>query len=297
MIDHKSYELGLIGWPVEHSLSPIIHNAALKASRLEGSYRLYPIPPDANLNSGLSDLFNAVRSFELAGLNITIPHKIATIPLLDSLTQAAAQIGAVNTVFLEDGNLCGDNTDAQGFINDLNTKLPAFEDEKTALVLGAGGSSRAVTYGLAQEGWKVIIAARRLEQAQELASDLDPNMTLSINTASLDRKNLETIHPALIVNTTPVGMAPNTLSSPWPDDLRLPESAAIYDLVYNPNETLLIKTARQAGLKAYNGLGMLVEQAAISFERWTGHPAPRETMHLAVRENITLKQDNHGGIG
>lgn len=297
MIDSKRYELGLIGWPVEHSLSPIIHNAALKASGLEGSYRLYPIRPDQNLKSGLAELFNAVRSLELAGLNITIPHKIAAIPLLDSLTPAAKQIGAINTIYLEDGNLCGDNTDAQGFINDLKTRLPAFPDEKIALVLGAGGSSRAVTYALAHDGWKVIIAARRLEQAQKLASDLDPNMIHSINTASLDRKNLEAIHPALIVNTTPVGMAPNILSMPWPNELRLPQSAAIYDLVYNPYETLLIKIARQAGLKAYNGLGMLVEQAAISFERWTGHPAPRETMHLAAKENTTLKQDNHGGIG
>ena len=163
------YHLGLIGYPLRHSLSPEIHIAALKACGLEGDYSLFPVSPDDK--QGLKSLLNRVRTGEITGLNVTIPHKQNVIPLLYELTPNAQAIGAVNTIYLRDNKLIGDNTDAPGFLTDLNKFLTTENTEKniSALVIGAGGSARAVVYALVNIGWNVTIAARRIEQGQELA--------------------------------------------------------------------------------------------------------------------------------
>jgi shikimate dehydrogenase len=148
--------------------------------------------------------------------------------------------------------------------------------------LGAGGSARAVVYALLEDGWEVTIAARRLEQAQQFA-DLFTNYRLQI--ADLTLLNIEFSNITLIVNTTPVGMIPNTNQSPWPEKCRFPTHAAIYDLVYNPFETKLVKDARAQGLSAITGRGMLLEQAALSFQLWTGKQVAREIMLSAVGES------------
>ncbi len=149
-------------------------------------------------------------------------------------------------------------------------------NRKSALILGAGGSAHAVMYALINDGWNVAITARRIEQAQELAShykDVEPiELTSEIQTSEL----------RLVINTTPVGMAPNINQSPWPDDLPLPPQALIYDLVYNPRETKLMKDACAAGLSATTGLGMLIEQAALSFEIWTGHNPSRNILFESI---------------
>jgi len=265
------YQLGIIGYPLGHSLSPKIHTAALKSCGLQGGYTLFPIPPDDS--SGLKDLLTRVRTGEITGLNVTIPHKQNVIPFLDELTPIASAIGAVNTISMRNGKLMGDNTDVPGFLADLKkfltTETRRLGNTKSALVLGAGGSARAVVYALVNDGWTVTIKARRPEQAQELIAQFtncDSRLT-SIKTIALNPL-LSTF--SLIINTTPVGMSPNVDASPWPVDLSFPPNAAVYDLVYNPRETRLVREAHAAGLPATTGLGMLIEQAALAFEVWTG---------------------------
>jgi len=264
-------KLGLIGYPVSHSLSPKIQNAALKACGLEGDYSLFPIEPDDKL--GLKALLDRVRSGEIRGLNVTIPHKQNVIGFLDELAPSANSIGAVNVIYMRDDKLVGDNTDAHGFLTDLKKLLTTETQKHRALVLGAGGGARAVVYALLNDDWNVTIAARRLEQAEELASSFT-NHELRI--MSLTNLQLSTFD--LIINTTPVGMTPNVDRSPLPGDLPLPQHVAIYDLVYNPRETKLVKKARSQGLRARTGLGMLIEQATLAFTLWTGEKISSEIM-------------------
>ena len=273
------FHLGLIGYPLGHSLSPKIHTAALKACGLDGDYSLLLIAPDDK--QGLKDLLNRVRAGEIQGLNVTIPHKQNVIELMDELTPTAKAIGAVNTIYLRNNRLVGDNTDAPGFLADLKKvfDFSAFSLQPSALVLGAGGSARAIVYSLLNDGWKVTIAARRSEQAQGLAD--------SFSNYQLPITSLTDLQPStfdLIVNTTPLGMTPNINSSPLPENVTLSTHTKIYDLVYNPRETKLVRDAHSQGFSATTGLGMLIEQAALAFEIWTGHNPPRDILYTSVVE-------------
>ena len=273
------FHLGLIGYPVSHSLSPKIQNAALRACELEGDYSLFPIAPDDM--QGLKDLLARVRAGEIHGLNVTLPHKQNVTELLDELTPTAKAIGAVNTIYMNNDNLVGHNTDASGFLSDLNKSLDnrksEIEDHKSALVLGAGGSARAVVYALLNDGWDVSLAARRLEQAQQLAS--------SISLYEFQITNFNDLRPStfdLLVNTTPIGMTPKIDQSPLPENTQFSPHTKIYDLVYNPRETKLVRDARSQGLLATTSLGMLIEQAALAFEIWTKRNPPRDILWNAV---------------
>ena len=277
--------LGLTGFPLAHSLSPCIHQAALKYCQLEGEYSLFPLAPHDR--KGLTALLEQVRAGEITGLNVTIPHKQAIMPLLDALTPAAEAIGAVNTVFMRDGFLIGDNTDAPGFLSDLRCFLEASSrDEKNgrhALLLGAGGVAHAVAYALLDDGWRVSIAARRAEQARELM-DQFPQYIGRMSSLGFSGADLlgVAMDASLVVNATPMGMSPHVESTPWPEDVPLPGGAAVYDLVYNPRQTKLVQTALDAGLPARSGLGMLVEQAALAFEIWTGCRVARDVLYSIV---------------
>ncbi|HRK88895.1 MAG TPA: shikimate dehydrogenase [Anaerolineales bacterium] len=273
----STFKLGLIGYPLGHSLSPKIHTAALQASGLEGSYFLFPIPPEDK--QGLKDLLLRLRTGEIHGLNVTIPHKQNVIEFMDELTPAAQAIGAVNTMYMRRDKLIGGNTDAPGFLSDLKKVMVDWrlEIDRSALVIGAGGSARAVVYALLNDGWNVTLAARRIEQAQQLAKAVS-NYKLQVASYS----DLRPLTFNLIVNTTPLGMTPNTDSSPLPENTTLAKDTFVYDLVYNPRETKLIRIARAQGLNASTGLGMLIEQAALAFETWTGHNPPREVLYQAV---------------
>ncbi len=288
------YSLGLLGFPLEHSVSPYLHEANLNVLGLGGNYGLYEVPPMPDGKERIVELLKRLRNKEIAGLNVTIPHKKTVIPFLDNLTSPAQDIGAVNTICLSDGKLFGDNTDAPGFSSDLENvmmgtgyqwKQDSSNNEHHALVIGAGGSACAVVYALARKGWRVTIAARRLQQAQELAHRhhcvvSDTHLSaIKLHEPEINRVELAI---SLIVNTTPIGMWPNIDNSPWPENLNFPHNAFVYDLVYNPSETKLVKDARAAGLIAVTGLGMLIEQAALAFERWTGIPANRDAMRNAV---------------
>lgn len=280
-----TYSLGLIGFPLGHSLSPILHQTALTEAGLTGKYELFTVPPQPEGQKDLEGLLNRLRSGDLQGLNVTIPHKQSVFTLVDALTPSAAAMGAVNTLYMRSGQLVGDNTDAPGFWGDLS-HLP-IQNAKSALILGAGGAARAVVYALLTRGWTVRITDLRQEQVDNLythysAQELDssrleviPFTPQAIEAAGLDSD--------LVVNATPVGMHPNVDHCAWPENIPLPARACIYDVVYNPMETKLLKLAAAAGLPCRNGLGMLVEQAAQAFECWTGFSPSRTLMLEAVR--------------
>lgn len=275
--------LGLIGWPLEHSLSPYIHQAALKELGMCGKYCLFAIEPNHLRQRAIQDLLKHVANGTLKGLNVTLPYKQTILPMLATLTPAAARIGAVNTIYMEEELLKGDNTDAAGFRNDL-MQLPVAEHAPT-LVLGAGGAARAVVFSLLQAGHPVILAARKPEKAQSLADSFINIAQTTIKVLPLEPQALAQVSDeiGLLVNATPLGMSPHIETCVWPERLPLPAHAAVYDLVYNPLDTLLVQRARQAGLPACSGLGMLVEQAALAFERWTGTTAPRTVMQQAAQ--------------
>ena len=274
--------VGLIGWPVGHSRSPLMHNAAFRAAGLDGYYALLPVPPQR-----VGEAVLGLRALGFRGANVTVPHKQAVIPYLDSLTAEARAIGAVNTMVVdEQGTLWGTNTDAPGFMRDLETKGLSFRPlrERGALILGAGGSARAVAYALAMRQVPIHILARRVEQAQTLVASLAPH---------IPQPGLLQPHPwdelprwgprvQLIVHCTPVGMHPHEEASPWPQDLPILPHQWVYDLIYNPPRTRLMVQAQESGARAWNGLGMLVYQGALAWEQWTGQPAPVEAMWAAL---------------
>jgi len=292
------YSLGLIGFPLEHSVSPHMHKANLNVLGLNGKYKLYEVPPMPYGKESIVKLLKRLRNREIAGLNVTIPHKKTVIPFLDNMTKSARDIDAVNSIYLNDGKLFGDNTDAPGFNTDLENVMNAIgyklnpnstNSGQHALVIGAGGSASAVVYTLARKGWWVRIAARRHKQAQELAHryhNWDSGCLISAIKLNESEINSIELPITLIVNTTPIGMWPNIDDSPWPENLNLPSNAIVYDLVYNPSETKIVREARAVGLFAVTGLGMLIEQAALSFERWTGIQANRDAMREAVIDYI-----------
>ena len=285
MRDPRCYHLGLIGWPVAHSLSPRLHETALRANGLAGEYRLYSVPPPPEGLRAMADLTQKLRAGELAGLNVTIPHKRNIMELLDACSPLARAVGAVNTLFMENGRLMGDNTDVQGFWDDLSRwagfvgrPLPA---TGTALVLGAGGAARAAVYALRMHGWNVVLAARRQESAEALVKDMSIALVSSaaLQVVALDANGIGGLSAAVVVNASSAGMEPNVRETPWPAGTALPQGGVVYDMVYRPRCTALIRQARAAGVPATHGLGMLVEQGALSFERWTECPAPRAEMH------------------
>jgi shikimate dehydrogenase len=283
---------GLLGYPLGHSVSPAMHNAAFQALGLDGRYDALPTPPER-----LAETVAGLRAAGYRGVNVTIPHKQAVMPLLDELSEAARAIGAVNTVIVDQGltvlgrtvspaALRGDNTDWLGFLHPLDA-LGFDLRGKSALLLGAGGSARAVVYALIRRGLAHLsIWARTPARAADLAAHaqtLSPSLTIHQFTNSPLTINHS---PALIVNTTPLGMWPHVDASPWPADLPIPAGALVYDLVYRPERTLFLQQAEAAGCATQGGLEMLVVQGAAAFELWTGQQPPLEVMMTAARASL-----------
>jgi shikimate dehydrogenase len=267
---------GLIGHPLTHSLSPRLHAAALAACGLPGHYVALPVSPE-RLAGGVA----GIRAFGLAGVNVTIPHKVAVLPLLDGLTELATRVGAVNTLFWEDGRLLGDNTDVGGFLAALPAATPS---DGEVLLLGAGGAARAVALAVAERGCEALhVVARREQGAGELRAELVP--TLAGEAVSLaDTPALVERAPRcrLVVNATPVGSHGEGCPLPAEVLAALPPDAMVVDLVYRPHDTALVRRARRRGLHAIDGREMLVRQAALAFERWTGVAPPLEPMREAA---------------
>jgi shikimate dehydrogenase len=260
--------VGVIGWPVSHSISPAMHNAAFNALGMtDWSYELLPIPPDI-IKLGLREL----RDHGFTGVNVTVPHKQAVIPFVKPDEWARA-VGAVNTIDFRNNR--GTNTDIAGFIDDLkaNDVTPA---NTNVLVLGAGGAARAAVYGLARKGANIGIINRTADRAQQMIADLD------VDARVMSFADTDDWYVDLIVNCTSVGMWPNVDECPWPENVPFPEGAIVYDMVYRPERTRLMDKAEANGGRAIGGLGMLVRQGAAAFEVWTGVKAPVEVMFEAA---------------
>jgi len=273
--------VGLIGWPVEHSVSPAMQNAAFEALGLPWRYRLLPTPPGE-----VGAVLARLRAEGYRGANVTVPHKQAVMPFLDGISDAARSIGAVNTLVLRKGRWGGHNTDGQGFLAAL--RAGGYQPEgQRALVLGAGGGARSVAYALARVGCEVTIYNRTASRARALVADMARLGLMVSAVAALDDLDLAAF--GLLVNATSVGMWPEVDVSPWPAALSLPGQWTVFDLVYNPTETRLLAQARAAGATTIGGLGMLVYQGALAFELWTGHRPPVALMRAAAER--ALRQD------
>jgi shikimate dehydrogenase len=263
--------VGLLGWPVGHSVSPAMHNAAFAARGLNWQYTAHAVPPD-QLETEIARL---IHEEGYRGFNVTIPHKQAVLRLgmVTDISPAAQAIGAANLLIAgPDGTLKADNTDWKGFTSDLSMYRVPIEDA-VALLLGSGGSARAVAYALRQGNAGAVTLISREPGAREDVAGYGDLPRLAPGAT-------------LIVNCTPLGMLPEVDRTPWPADVPFPPGAALYDLVYNPPVTRLMQQARAAGAKVIGGLGMLVWQGGFAFEAWTGSPPPVDLMFAAAKSAL-----------
>ncbi len=279
MISGKTKVCGVIGDPIEHTMSPVMHNAAFKELGLDYLYVSFRVRKEE-----LGKAVESIRALNIRGLNVTTPHKVAIIPFLDELDPLVERIGAVNTIVNDDGVLTGYNTDATGFLQALLDKGVEPEGNNT-VILGAGGASRAISFILAERGAHLVILNRLLELdwAEELAQRISQVFKKEVRALELNEKNLEMMLEGadILINATSVGMSPDVDETPVPARLLKP-ALIVFDIVYNPIQTRLLKEAEAAGAQTIGGLDMLVWQGAIAFEKWTGRKAPLDLMRREV---------------
>lgn len=278
--------LGVMGYPIEHSLSPVMHNAALQALATHKSQNFleYVYVPWPVTTKALPTVVSSLWKIGCCGFNITIPHKQAIIPLLAETTPIAKAVGAVNTVWPTKSGWAGTNTDVQGFLSPLQT-LDRDWSTITPCILGCGGAARAVLAGCAQLGCpQVHIVGRQASKLQHLHATCASALSLDIRTYLWEQSPTVLPHTELLVNTTPVGMSPHIQSSPLSGSEinQLPTNAIVYDLIYNPNPTLLLQHCTASGRTAISGVEMLVQQGAAALSLWLGQPAPADTMRSAL---------------
>jgi len=269
--------VAIIGCPLGHTVSPAMHNAAFKHLKLDYEYVPLEVSPD-----DLKEAVEGLRALHFAGFNVTIPHKETIVPYLDEVTKLARDIGAVNTVQNQEGKLTGYNTDGPGFIESLTEDAGFSPKGKTCLILGAGGAGRALAVSLAQHDARSILIYDVLpEKAENLAMSVGGKVVKDLQ-KEIDSANL-------LINASPVGMHPQINASPLPENIKLHKKLCVYDLVYNPYETKLLRAAKEAGAKAVSGLGMLVRQGALAFTIFTERSAPIEVMWQAAKEALSAK--------
>lgn len=279
-ITGKTKVLGIIGNPIEHSLSPVIQNQAIATLNIDYIYVPFPVK-----NKNLKTVLEGFRHCGVQGFNVTIPHKQAVIPLLSQISDTAKKIGAVNTVWLTETGWQGTNTDIDGFIAPLR-QLNRDWNQITPLVLGNGGASRAVIVGCEELGCQQIDVVGRNWDKLRIFKDSWLNKDLNMQINLHHWHNLPKLLPSsqLIVNTTPVGMYPQINQSPLTDiDIELVnQDTIVYDLIYTPCPTLLLQKAKTQGANIIDGAEMLVQQGAVALEIWTKKPAPIEVMRQAL---------------
>ncbi len=283
MIDASTRAVVLLGYPVHHSFSPVMQNAAFRAAQVNCVYLAAPVPPER-----LEAAVAALRALDFVGANVTVPHKERVLSHLDEITREARLIGAVNTIVNMQGRLVGHNTDGYGFIRAVRE---AGRDPRgeAAVILGAGGGARAVAVALALHGVRELIVFNRTRgRAARLAALVREQ---GVPAAAYGWDALETADPqarsafdraCLVVQTTSLGMHPAVHDRPPVPAAWISANHLVYDLVYNPPETSFLQMARGAGAQTANGLGMLLHQGAVAFELWTGEEAPLETMRQAL---------------
>lgn len=254
---------GVIGYPVAHSMSPLMHNNEFRALQMDHYYTAFNIHP-----SELEKAIESVRTLQINGLNVTIPHKVTVMNYLDEIDEEARLIGAVNTIINKNGRLIGTNTDGQGYLRSLLTIIDSSLITKKIVVIGAGGAARAIATSLALHGVQQLdVANRTISKAEQLVQHVNQYVNGKALTIKEIEDNLSNYD--IIINTTSVGMSPNV--SETPIDLKnLKESTIVSDLIYNPLKTLLLQQAESKGATIHNGVGMFVYQGALAFKKWTG---------------------------
>ncbi|MBR2215839.1 MAG: shikimate dehydrogenase [Selenomonadaceae bacterium] len=284
MFTGKTKNLGIIGWPVAHSFSPAMQNAALQKAGLDFVYVAMPVEP-----ADLEPAVNGLRSLNFRGVNVTIPHKTAIIPLLDEVTEDAQMIGAVNTVVNDHGRLRGYNTDVQGFMKALTATGFSAEGLNVA-VLGAGGAARAALWGLIKaKAQRVYLGVRNPGRAELLVKDFRAKGEVKAYDWLSDEWQDYLSKAELIINTTPLGMAPKSDAMPPVNWEKVRPGAFVYDVIYTPAKTRFLQEAEARKHPILNGEAMLVQQGAASFRLWTGETPDTDLMRKVLREALQNK--------
>lgn len=264
-----SKKFGILAYPAGHSLSPAMHNAAFKKLGIDASYEFFETPPEK-----LEEFIQRVRTEHIDGLSISIPHKEKIIPLLDEVTDAAQEIGAVNTVFWRDKKLVGDNTDWLGFSKSFDNSI----ENKKVVVLGGGGAARAIIYALLKNNCEVSVITREAWEFEGLQKDFGERIK---NYDFI--QNLDNYSPEILVNSTPLGMKGKFEEMSFVDPVWFEShQALVFDIVYSPRETKLVQDAKAAGCETIEGLQMLVNQAVAQFEKFTNQKIEVEMMWSAA---------------
>ncbi|AEG61328.1 shikimate dehydrogenase [Desulforamulus ruminis] len=288
-LNGKTKICGLFGFPVEHSFSPAMHNAAFEELGLNWVYVPFCISPDR-----LKQAMQSITSLGLTGINVTVPHKQAVLPLLDEIHPTAGIIGAVNTIVNDQGRLVGHNTDGAGFVKSLTDETGFSPRGQGVLILGAGGAARAVAVQLALSGaGPLYIANRSPAKAEALARDLQ--QATGVRAAALpwgrELPQEKVNEVGLVVQTTPMGMAPKAEQCPDFPFQAIRTGQVVCDLIYNPGQTLFLKEAAVRGAVPLNGLGMLLYQGVLAFELWTGKTAPVAVMREALLRQVSKAEE------
>ncbi|GGJ63232.1 shikimate dehydrogenase [Anoxybacillus voinovskiensis] len=270
---------GVIGCPIHHSLSPLMHNDAFQTLGIDAYYHAFHVEKEA-----LADAIRGMKALGVAGINVTIPHKTAVIPLLDEVDEMAKRIGAVNTIVRENDRLIGYNTDGQGFVRALVEETNTTIQGKRILLIGAGGAARGIYFSLATaQAEQIDICNRTKEKAERLLEESD----ISVNgrAYSLTEAEERLSQYDIIINTTSVGLSPNVDAMPLSLE-HVNERTIVSDIIYNPLETKWLKEARKKGAIVQNGVGMFVYQGALAFEKWTGVFPNVERMKQVVIQQL-----------
>lgn len=280
-ISGKTRVCGVIGDPIEHTLSPIMHNAAFEATGLDFVYVAFKVKP-----SCVADAVNGMRALNIRGLNVTMPHKKSVMKNLDRVDLSAQIIDSVNTILNKENLLFGFNTDGVGAVKALKENGVALKGSKV-LLLGAGGAARAIAYAMAKEADELTILNRTVKDAQALAKLVEKTASKRIVSGSLSLEDIDSNlqDSDILINATSVGMKPRPEETPVPIEL-LRKNLAVMDIVYNPLETKLARDAKNLGAKVISGVEMLIYQGAASFEIWTGKSAPVEVMRKAALTHL-----------
>jgi len=264
---------GVIGHPVTHSLGPAMHNLALSATGINGIYLAFDVTDIPSAIAG-------IRALSIAGISVTVPHKTTVMPYLDAIDETAAAIGAVNTITNTNNTLTGHNTDAHGAVTALEEQTGSLKN-KAITILGAGGAARAVAYGAAQKGATITIANRSRSKGEKLAADL--------NARFCELSDIQSVSYDILINTTPVGMHPNTDEIPISPDALKP-GTTVMDIIYNPLQTRLLQEARKRGCETIDGVPMFIHQGARQFTLWTGREPPVDKMRELVYNELRVRQ-------
>jgi shikimate dehydrogenase len=278
VISGKTRICGILGDPIAHTLSPVMQNAAFKEAGLDYVYLPFRVSKE-----NLAKAVKGIKALDFSGINVTIPHKVAVMPLLDEIDPLAAHIGAVNTIVNRCGRLKGYNTDASGFYQALTDNKISVLKKKITL-LGAGGAARAIAFILAEKGAELTILNRSLDSAKAVAERVFQALRIDIKADKLVAGNLEAalVKTEILVNATSTGMSPDVTETPVPAGL-LRKELTVVDIIYNPLQTRLLKEAEKKGSRVIGGLEMLIRQGAASFELWMGSSAPVEAMRKAAQ--------------